>query len=120
MIGQSQSGTGKTAAFALTMLSRVDMDLKKPQVSRPHGLVRHPTRPELIGWWLSLLQAICIAPSRELAIQILSVVERMGEYTPVECFHAGRDSVKKGMPKLTQQIIVGTPGTIIDVSVHLA
>ena len=33
MIGQSQSGTGKTAAFALTMLSRVDMDLKKPQVS---------------------------------------------------------------------------------------
>lgn len=46
----------------------------------------------------------------------MSVVERMGEYTPVECFHAGRDSVKKGMPKLTQQIIVGTPGTIIDVS----
>ena len=40
----------------------------------------------------------------------------MGEYTPVECFHAGKDSVKKGMPKLTQQIIVGTPGTIIDVS----
>ena len=34
MIGQSQSGTGKTAAFALTMLSRVNMDLKKPQVSR--------------------------------------------------------------------------------------
>lgn len=33
MIGQSQSGTGKTAAFALTMLSRVDMDLKQPQVS---------------------------------------------------------------------------------------
>lgn len=32
MIGQSQSGTGKTAAFALTMLSRVDMDLKQPQV----------------------------------------------------------------------------------------
>ena len=32
MIGQSQSGTGKTAAFALTMLSRVDMDLKEPQV----------------------------------------------------------------------------------------
>lgn len=31
MIGQSQSGTGKTAAFALTMLSRIDMDLKAPQ-----------------------------------------------------------------------------------------
>jgi hypothetical protein len=32
MIGQSQSGTGKTAAFVLTMLSRVDYDLHKPQV----------------------------------------------------------------------------------------
>ncbi|KAM0755475.1 DEAD-domain-containing protein [Meredithblackwellia eburnea MCA 4105] len=89
MIGQSQSGTGKTAAFALTMLSRVDMDKKVPQ-------------------------AICIAPSRELAIQILSVVQKMGEYTPVECFHAGRDTVKRGMPKLTAQIVIGTPGTIID------
>ncbi|ORY85304.1 ATP-dependent RNA helicase DBP5 [Leucosporidium creatinivorum] len=92
MIGQSQSGTGKTAAFALTMLSRVDMDLKQPQ-------------------------AICIAPSRELALQIISVVQRMGEYTPVECFHAGRDSVKRGMPKLQQQIVIGTPGTIIDMVV---
>ena len=33
MIGQSQSGTGKTAAFVLTMLSRVDFNLEKPQVS---------------------------------------------------------------------------------------
>ena len=33
MIGQSQSGTGKTAAFVLTMLSRVDFNLDKPQVS---------------------------------------------------------------------------------------
>ena len=32
MIGQSQSGTGKTAAFVLTMLSRVDFSVNKPQV----------------------------------------------------------------------------------------
>ena len=61
-------------------------------------------------------QAICIAPSRELAIQILEVVRRMGEYTPVECFFAGKDSVKRGMPKVTAQIIIGTPGTVIDAS----
>lgn len=35
MIGQSQSGTGKTAAFVLTMLSRVDYSLNKPQVRLP-------------------------------------------------------------------------------------
>lgn len=52
-------------------------------------------------------------------MQILSVVQRMGEYTPVECFFAGRDSVKRGMPKVTAQIIIGTPGTIIDVSLGL-
>ncbi|KAK4058052.1 RNA helicase required for poly(A+) mRNA export [Microbotryomycetes sp. JL221] len=92
MIGQSQSGTGKTAAFALTMLSRVDMDLKAPQ-------------------------AICIAPSRELALQILDVVTKMGEYTPVECFHAGRDTIRRGMPKVQSQVIIGTPGTIIDMVV---
>ena len=49
MIGQSQSGTGKTAAFALTMLSRVD--------------------PKL-----NATQAICLAPARELARQIMEVV----------------------------------------------
>lgn len=37
MIGQSQSGTGKTAAFVLTMLSRVDFSKNKPQV-RDHYL----------------------------------------------------------------------------------
>lgn len=50
-------------------------------------------------------------------MQILQVVQRMGEYTPVECFFAGKDSWTKGMPKLTQQVIIGTPGTMIDVSV---
>jgi len=45
MIGQSQSGTGKTAAFALTMLSRVDFDLKAPQV-RP--LSRLPPRRKIV------------------------------------------------------------------------
>lgn len=39
----------------------------------------------------------------------------MGEYTPVEVFHAGRDTIRRGMPKLHHHIIVGTPGTIIDV-----
>lgn len=42
MIGQSQSGTGKTAAFALTMLSRIDMDLKAPQVSHMTVIVHVP------------------------------------------------------------------------------
>ncbi|SCZ90897.1 BZ3500_MvSof-1268-A1-R1_Chr1-3g02360 [Microbotryum saponariae] len=93
MIGQSQSGTGKTAAFALTMLSRIDMELRKPQ-------------------------AICLSPARELALQTLTVVQRMGEYTPVECFAAVKDSFDRRMPPIQAQVIVGTPGTIMDAIRH--
>jgi ATP-dependent RNA helicase DDX19/DBP5 len=58
MIAQSQSGTGKTAAFVLTMLSRVDAKLKQPQ-------------------------AVCLAPSRELARQIMDVANQMGQFTKI-------------------------------------
>ncbi|KAJ2307586.1 RNA helicase required for poly(A+) mRNA export [Coemansia sp. RSA 2706] len=88
MIGQSQSGTGKTAAFVLTMLSRVDYDLDQPQ-------------------------ALCLAPSRELARQIMEVVEKMGKYTPMKTKYAIKDSVKKG-ETVTAHIVIGTPGTVSD------
>mgnify|MGYP001591595788 CR=1 FL=1 len=46
----------------------------------------------------------------------MSVVQQMGQYTPVECFHAGKDAVKRGDPPVKAQIIVGTAGTLIDAS----
>ncbi|KAJ3103439.1 RNA helicase required for poly(A+) mRNA export [Phlyctochytrium planicorne] len=88
MIGQSQSGTGKTAAFTLTMLSRVDFNL--------------PTT-----------QAICLAPARELARQIMDVVREMGKFTPVTTAFAIKDSIEKGA-KVNAHIVVGTPGTVMD------
>ncbi|KAG8694620.1 RNA helicase required for poly(A+) mRNA export [Ceratobasidium sp. 394] len=87
MIGQSQSGTGKTAAFVLTMLSRVD--------------ISSPTT-----------QAICLAPSRELARQIMSVVTEMGKFTTVTTGYAIKDSPRDAQTQA--QIIVGTPGTMAD------
>ncbi|KAI9140528.1 ATP-dependent RNA helicase dbp5 [Paraphysoderma sedebokerense] len=89
MIAQSQSGTGKTAAFTLTMLSRIDYEKKTPQ-------------------------AICIAPARELARQIVDVVKEMGQYTPVEVCLAVKDSTLARGQKINSHIIVGTPGTITD------
>ncbi|KAJ1964040.1 RNA helicase required for poly(A+) mRNA export [Dipsacomyces acuminosporus] len=88
MIGQSQSGTGKTAAFVLTMLSRVDYAIKQPQ-------------------------ALCLAPSRELARQIMDVVQQMGKYTPMKAVFAIKDSIEKGKT-IDAQIVVGTPGTVTD------
>ncbi|PIL35365.1 transporter [Ganoderma sinense ZZ0214-1] len=89
MIGQSQSGTGKTAAFVLTMLSRVDYSIHKPQ-------------------------ALCLAPSRELARQIMSVVVAMGKFTAVQTEYAIKESLPKGATNITAHIIVGTPGTMTD------
>ncbi|RKO88074.1 P-loop containing nucleoside triphosphate hydrolase protein, partial [Blyttiomyces helicus] len=88
MIGQSQSGTGKTAAFSLTMLSRINFDLAEPQ-------------------------AICLAPARELARQIMDVVREMGKYTPVTTAYAIPQSVPRG-EKVTAHIVIGTPGTVLE------
>ncbi|KAJ3116691.1 RNA helicase required for poly(A+) mRNA export [Phlyctochytrium bullatum] len=88
MIGQSQSGTGKTAAFTLTMLSRVDFSLNAPQV-------------------------ICLAPARELARQIMDVVREMGKFTPVTTAFAIKDSIERGA-KVNEHIVIGTPGTVMD------
>lgn len=88
LIGQSQSGTGKTAAFTLTMLSRINFAI-----------------PET--------QAICLAPARELARQIMDVVKEMGKFTPVTTTYALKDSIPRGQ-KVNAHIVVGTPGTVMD------
>jgi len=88
LIGQSQSGTGKTAAFTLAMLSRINVDLKAPQ-------------------------AIVLAPTRELVRQILFVVQSLGKDYPVSIQLAVKDSLPKG-GKVESNIIIGTPGTIMD------
>ncbi|KAH7103064.1 DEAD-domain-containing protein [Auriculariales sp. MPI-PUGE-AT-0066] len=87
MIGQSQSGTGKTAAFVLAMLSRVDTTKAVPQ-------------------------AICLAPVRELARQIMSVVQQMGQFTNITTAYAIPEA--ENGSKITQHVVVGTPGKMQD------
>ncbi|KAK4452369.1 P-loop containing nucleoside triphosphate hydrolase protein [Podospora aff. communis PSN243] len=90
MIAQSQSGTGKTAAFVLTVLSRVDLT--------------KPTQP----------QALILAPSRELARQIQMVVQTVGQFCEnliVEAAIPG--SIARGAG-VKSSVVVGTPGTVMD------
>ncbi|KAI9273372.1 P-loop containing nucleoside triphosphate hydrolase protein [Helicostylum pulchrum] len=89
MIGQSQSGTGKTATIVLTMLTRLNLDLKAPQ-------------------------AICLAPSRELACQIIDVLQEMGKFTGVTSTLAIRESLVRDAP-IYSQVVIGTPGTVCGV-----
>ncbi|KAL8962701.1 MAG: hypothetical protein Q9193_000932 [Seirophora villosa] len=91
MIGQSQSGTGKTAAFVLNILARLDLSTSEA-MERP--------------------QACVLAPSRELARQIIGVIQVMGKHIQglevAAAIPAARED--RGKP-LKGQIIVGTPGT---------
>jgi ATP-dependent RNA helicase DDX19/DBP5 len=90
LIGQSQSGTGKTAAFTLNILSRVNLTDPSPQ-------------------------ALILAPSRELARQIQGVVQTMGQFMSGLVVTAAIPDPSRRGQKMEGQVIVGTPGTVIDV-----
>jgi len=92
VIAQAQSGTGKTATFAISILEKVDTSLRE-------------------------CQALILAPTRELAQQIQKVTISLGDYMGAQC-HAcvGGTSVREDMRKLEdgQHIVVGTPGRVFD------
>jgi ATP-dependent RNA helicase DDX19/DBP5 len=90
LIGQSQSGTGKTAAFTLNILSRIDLSTTQPQ-------------------------ALILAPSRELARQIVGVVQSMGQFMEKLMVTAAIPDPSKRGQKYEGQVIVGTPGTVFDI-----
>ncbi|KAL9677686.1 hypothetical protein QQ045_005920 [Rhodiola kirilowii] len=93
LIAQAHNGSGKTTCFVLGMLSRVDPNQKFPQ-------------------------ALCVCPTRELAIQNIEVLQKMGKYTGItsECA-VPKDSASRvpasKRPVVTSQVVIGTPGTII-------
>ncbi|WP_333678171.1 DEAD/DEAH box helicase [Dyella sp.] len=93
VLGQAQTGTGKTAAFALPILSRIAMRPGKPQ-------------------------ALVLAPTRELAIQVAEAFQRYAAHMPgfqVLPIYGGQSygpqlhALRRGV-----HIVVGTPGRVID------
>ncbi|KAL5976612.1 DEAD-box ATP-dependent RNA helicase 38 [Asimina triloba] len=92
LVAQAHNGSGKTTCFVLGMLSRVDPKLKVPQ-------------------------ALCICPTRELAVQNQEVLLKMGTHTGITSVCAiPTDSSNyipiAKRPPVTEQVIIGTPGTI--------
>lgn len=91
-IGQAQSGTGKTATFAIAALQLIDYNINNCQV-------------------------LILAPTRELAQQIQKVVLALGDYLQVRC-HAcvGGTVVRDDIAKLKAGVhmVVGTPGRVHD------
>ena len=93
MIGQAQTGTGKTAAFAMPILSKIDPAKREPQ-------------------------ALILAPTRELALQVATAFETYAKQMPglsVVAVYGGAPmgaqlaAIRKGA-----QVIVATPGRLVD------
>ncbi|MFC7369389.1 MULTISPECIES: DEAD/DEAH box helicase [Vreelandella] len=93
MLGQAQTGTGKTAAFALPLLSRLELTRREPQV-------------------------LVMAPTRELAQQVAASFSKYGQNLKgleVAILCGGQEYREQlGALKRGAQVIVGTPGRIID------
>uniref|UniRef100_A0A8C6AK29 RNA helicase n=1 Tax=Monodon monoceros TaxID=40151 RepID=A0A8C6AK29_MONMO len=90
LIAQSQSGTGKTAAFVLAMLSRVEPAERYPQ-------------------------CLCLSPTYELALQTGKVIEQMGRFHPeLKLAYAVRGNKLERGQKISEHIVIGTPGTVLD------
>src|SRR5699024_1354111 len=92
VIGQAQTGTGKTAAFGIPMIEKFDTGVRAVQ-----GLV--------------------VAPTRELAIQVAAEINRLGKFKGIRALavyggqHMGRQiRALKDRP----QIVVATPGRLLD------
>lgn len=93
VIGQAQTGTGKTAAFGIPIIDNVDPTINKPQ-------------------------ALILCPTRELAVQVEGEIVKLSKFKrgiSSTCIYGGEAidrqirSLKKGV-----QIVVGTPGRIMD------
>lgn len=93
MIGQAQTGTGKTAAFGIPMLQKIDPDNRKTQ-------------------------AVILCPTRELAIQVAEELRRLAKYMAgikILPVYGGQEIIKQIRSlKGGVQIIVGTPGRVMD------
>jgi ATP-dependent RNA helicase DeaD len=93
VIGQAQTGTGKTAAFALPILSKIDLKISTPQV-------------------------LVLAPTRELAIQVAEAFQKYATF--LKGFHVlpiygGQEyGVQLRQLKRGVHVVVGTPGRVMD------
>ncbi|MDF2930350.1 MAG: cshA 2 [Anaerospora sp.] len=92
LVGQAQTGTGKTAAFGIPLLNKVRVSADGPQ-------------------------GIVLTPTRELAIQVAEELNKIAQYTNIQALpiYGGQDIQRqiKGLRK-NPQIIVATPGRLMD------
>ncbi|MGL5479878.1 MAG: DEAD/DEAH box helicase [Clostridium sp.] len=91
LIGQAQTGTGKTAAFGCALLNNIQRGKK--------------------------VSAICLAPTRELAIQVYEELKKLAKYEKTNILPVyGGESIQRQIKALKSyvDVVVGTPGRVLD------
>lgn len=92
LIGQAKTGTGKTAAFALPILEKIDTTKRETQ-------------------------ALVMCPTRELALQVCDQMQKLGQYKKLNVVAIyGGEPIERQFASLRRgaQVIVGTPGRLLD------
>ena len=92
VIGQAQTGTGKTAAFGIPMVQRLNREVRG-------------------------VQGLILVPTRELAVQVAENMASFAKYAKIKVLAVyGGESINKQIHALSNgvQIVVGTPGRLID------
>ncbi|CAG1064962.1 ATP-dependent RNA helicase DDX31/DBP7 [uncultured bacterium] len=92
VIGQAQTGTGKTAAFGIPVIEKVDRQV-------------------------NAVQAIVLAPTRELAMQAAEEMNKLGKHKRIHALPVyGGTSIERQIKALVKgvQVVVGTPGRVLD------
>src|SRR5690625_2097511 len=92
VIGQAQTGTGKTAAFGIPMIEQFDKNVRK-------------------------IQGLVVAPTRELAIQVAEEINRLGRVKGIRALPVyGGQHMERQIRSLREgpQIVVATPGRLLD------
>ncbi|MEG0292252.1 MAG: DEAD/DEAH box helicase [Anaerovoracaceae bacterium] len=92
IIGQAQTGTGKTAAFGIPLIQKINGDDKN-------------------------VQAIILCPTRELAVQVADEMRRFTKYMrsiKMVCIYGGQDMSRQIQAIKGSQIVIGTPGRVMD------
>ncbi|MGM8677314.1 DEAD/DEAH family ATP-dependent RNA helicase [Enterobacter hormaechei] len=93
VLGMAQTGSGKTAAFSLPLLNNIDPDLRAPQI-------------------------LVLAPTRELAVQVAEAMTEFSKHmrgvNVVALYGGQRYDVQLRALRQGQQIVVGTPGRLLD------
>ncbi len=94
VIGQSQTGTGKTAAFGIPIIEQLEKSVKR-----------------------GVPQALILTPTRELAVQVENEIKKLADGRKVKCVCLyGGKPIRQQMNRLKEgcDIVVGTPGRVID------